>query len=133
MSRNEDLKVSMKSGRARPVRKVPEDVAAKFEAMAEVVGNGEAPDIETAKKVVGFGGEQVEAQPAATGEQDSGILEQPSRNKNKYKRKKDGVQIRPLSAHVPVQLFKELKMYCAANDLKISDVVVRALEKELKR
>ena len=34
--------------------------------------------------------------------------------------------------NVPIDIFKEIKIYCALNDIKIRDFVISAIKKELK-
>ena len=35
------------------------------------------------------------------------------------------------TVNVPEELFKEIKIYCAQNDIKIKDFIIKSIKKEL--
>jgi len=36
------------------------------------------------------------------------------------------------TVNIPIEIFKEIKIFCANNDIKIKDFVIMAIKKELK-
>jgi|HubBroStandDraft_1064217.scaffolds.fasta_scaffold277526_2 hypothetical protein len=46
-------------------------------------------------------------------------------------RRKDGTEVKRTTIYLPPPLAKKLAIYCATNDLEMSDVITVALEKYL--
>lgn len=146
--------LSLKPRGLRQSAPVPEDVARRLEAAAEAQGNGVAgardlPPPAAVEAVTATMTKPIAvAAPAASrpnakaqtpttpldgsshgagshGASGAGTLKVP-------RERKDGVQTRSTSIHLPVDLGRRIKMYCAQNDLRQNEVILEAIEEFLR-
>ena len=136
--------LSLKPRGLRPSAPVPDDIARRLEAAAEAQGNGVAG----ARDFGAPPSEAVEPAPpapapppppprptvpkkAAKGAAASATIAGAGTLKVPRERK-DGVQTRSTSIHLPVDLGRRVKMYCAQNDMRQNEVIIEALEAFLR-